>query len=156
MKYIILLLIGLQIANSCLSQKARSFVFKIDSMAIDGRHVKASTIESKIHIGSPKYFKILDEDSLAIRIRIKLTSSGARRSKCKIRVDIYEKGKWYKPPFFIDIHNFTRFRIRRDQCWMRIISYSNMYPIEKNCQCRESLKGKNSHQFYLESKAEIN
>ena len=153
MKYTILFLIGLHFANFCLSQKQYSFEFKVDSIAIDGRNIKAIIIDDKLQIGSPRYFKIFDEDSLAIRIRVKLTERGSQKMKYKIRVDLFEEGRWYKAPFYIDIHNFTRFRIRRDQCWMRSIGYSPMLPDELQCRCRKPLKGKKSHEFYLRSKA---
>ena len=148
-------LVGLFLANACISQELRAFEFKVDSIAIDGRNIKAAIIEDKVQIGSPHYFKIFDEDSLAIRIRVKLTQRGAQRMKFKIRVDLFEEGRWYKAPFYIDIHNFTRFRIRRDQCWMRSFGYGSLYPEELQCSCWKPLKGKRAHQFYLRSKAVV-
>lgn len=135
-------------------QEARSFQFIVDSLSIDGINYKGFMINDNVKIGKPKYFTILKEDSLSVRIRVKLTKRRSQPKKIKIRVDLFENGEWFKAPLYIDVHGFRRFRIRREQCWTRTaLGYNAGFPIDLPCDCWKPLKGKTSHLFYLRAKA---
>lgn len=153
MKLLISIFIILLTANNGQSQETREFEFVIDSLVLDGINYSPASINNNIQVGKPKYYTILETDSIAIRIRVKLTKRGSQPRKLKIRVDLYEDDKWYKAPLFIDLHNFTRFRIRRDQCWSRSgLGYNAGFPFDTWCGCWKPLKGRKSHEFYLLSK----
>jgi hypothetical protein len=138
-------------------QDLRSFQFIVDSLSIDGINYKGSTINDNVQIGKPKYFTILKEDLLGVRIRVKLTKRKSQPKIFKIRVDLYENGKWFKAPHYIDVHRFRRFNIRREQCWVRTgLGYNAGFPINMTCSCWKPLKGKTSHLFYLWAKAIAN
>lgn len=135
-------------------QETRTFNFIIDSLVLDGTNYFPQSINDNIQVGIPKYYTILKTDTLAIRIRVKLTKRGSQPKKLKIRIDLHENDRWHKAPLFIDIHRFTRFRIRRDQCWMRTsFRYNAGFPIDMDCNCWKPLKGKKSHDFFLGAKA---
>jgi len=139
------------------SQEIQRFEFQIDSMKVDGINYFPLSIDNNIKVGEPTFFTLLETDSLALRIRVKFTKRKSQPKKLKIRVDIFEDGEWYKAPLFIDLHGFNRFRIRRDQCWMKSsFGYNAGFPFEMwGCQCWKPLKGKSSHEFQLWSKAKI-
>ncbi len=156
MKFLILL-ITLFVIGKAQCQESRNFQFIIDSLTIDGISYEGSAINENVQIGNPKYFTIVDADSLAIRVRVKLTKRRTQPKILKIRIDLYENGKWHKAPLFIDTHGFRRFRIRREQCWMRTtIGYNAGFPINQTCNCWKPIKGKTSHSFYLLAKAIAN
>lgn len=158
MKRLQILFITLLIANCGLSQESRGFVFEIDSLKLDGIYYFPASIDDNIKVGEPKFFTLLETDSLALRLQVTFTKRKSQPKILKIRVDIFEDGKWYKAPLFIDIHGFHRFRIRREQCWMKsAYGYNAGFPFEMHsCQCWKPLKGKKSHEFNLWSKAIVN
>lgn len=154
---ILLFNIVLFIFGNAQCQELKSFQFTVDSLSIDGVNYAVPAINDNVQIGKPKYFTIMNNDSLAVRIRVKLTKRRTQPKIFKIRVDLFENGKWYKAPLFIDLHGFRRFRIRREQCWARtVIGYNAGFPINEICNCRKSFKGKTMHSFYLWAKAIAN
>ncbi len=128
-----------------------------DSLVLNKQQYKVLPISGTIISGDSRNFIIVDTDSIKIRINFLFKSNSNRPKNHKIRVDIYENGKWYKPNLYIDLHNFHRFRIRRAQCWGRTsLSYDGGYPYSRNCSCWKPLIGKEKHQFYMVSKFVIN
>jgi len=158
-KFIFILSIIVSLNSTFINgQETHNFEFKTDSLVIDGVNLSPNTISSQIQVGTHSFFDLLTNDSIGIRIRVKLTKRGAKSNKIKIRIDFKENGKWFKPPLFIDFHNFTRFRIRREQCWQRKKFWgvdNNGYPINMICDCRKPFKTRKKHEMILSAQVKV-
>ena len=156
MRKTLLLYLLLSLSNLINGQGSHSFNISFDSLVLDNKILTSPPITATIISGESSYFTIIDSDTLKIRIKIKFKSNSKRPKNHKIRIDIYENGKWHKPKLKIDIHHFTRFRIRRDQCWGRTsLSYDGGYPYSHQCNCWKGIKGKKKHQFFMIASFEI-
>lgn len=158
MKNALLLYLLFSLSNLCNGQNSHSFNITFDSIVLDNQTLTPpEPISTTITSGKSSYFTIIETDTLKIRFKIKFKSNSKRPKNHKIRIDIYENDKWHKPKMKIDIHHFTRFRIRRDQCWGRTgLRYNAGYPYTQKCDCWKGLKGKRKHQFFMSSTFLIN
>lgn len=58
-------------------------------------------MSGSIKVGESTYFDSLNLDSISIRLKVILIKKNSKSNKLKIRIDIMENGRWYKPPVFL-------------------------------------------------------
>lgn len=157
LKFFLSLIIFYSFGFFCVfGQKSYDFQFSTDSMIFDGQDLVVKEVSGSIKVGNPSYFELLNQDSLSIRLRVKLIQKNKKTKKLKIRIDIKENNKWFKPSFFVDLHNFNRFHIRREQCWMKN-KYKGIeeFPLIMNCNCSKPFKAINKHQFKFVAQVKV-
>ncbi|UTW61257.1 hypothetical protein KFE98_14705 [bacterium SCSIO 12741] len=120
----------------------------IDSLNFNGQIFPKDTLRGQIEPGKIQYLTLLDQDSVAVRIRIKLTRRGQQPKTLKGRFDYFENGKWHKPPLTFSHHGWFGFHLFRYQCWSKTtLGYNAGYPTDTYCSCQEPLLKKDSPDF---------
>jgi hypothetical protein len=124
LKVHLLLYLFFAISLNAISQRYIGLECLIKSLEIEGKAISIDTIRTTLRNKKYKRVILWENDTNKVAACFYGKIRGDRVVKCKMRVDVWENGKWRKPRIRIYRHGF-RLMIDRMPCMNRIVLFDN-------------------------------
>lgn len=138
---------------SSFGQTPLNWEFK--TVKVNGKSYAVAPISQTLPNGKPTRIIFLENDSIKLSAVFNCTNNSNKVKKLKVRYEVWQNGKWKKPPLKIDRHGGRRFRINRCHTWMRTSWGWNAGkpPMNVWSQCMETL---HKQELYIDTRIVLN